>query len=301
MSELLFGLLFAHFFADFILQTNRINDLKNSKVQKEKYKGLVKHCSHHFFCYLSIYFIIYYFYTNQTITQSLITSFTICVVHFFIDLAKGNFDSKQNRTLFHSLVFILDQILHVLSIYVVLYATRQIQFNQDNLVNFIKSFLSLNQDYVLFSLKDKIFLIGILVIITTHFYGYLIQIMLKPFNPSGVFKDTKLETKVKLNSDAKGNKVNEEHIYERIDVTTMYDNSPNPAGRYIGMIERLIILILMTTKSISAIGFIIALKALTRFKQFDDKNFSEYYLIGNLLSILLGFLTSYFVLRVINL
>lgn len=73
-------------------------------------------------------------------------------------------------------------------------------------------------------------------------------------------------------------------------------DSPPKAGLWIGILERNLILILCVSNHLSSIGFLIAMKALTRFKQFDDKSFSEYYLIGTMLSIILG-MTAGFVMK----
>lgn len=302
MSELLFGLLFAHFFADYLLQTNRINELKNSQVKKEQWKGLLTHTGHHLICYIVIYSIIFLFYKNSS-SQIFFTPIIICFIHFWIDFAKVRLIQEKN-TLFKAVAYCVDQFLHVVVIYVVLLLiTNETHYTTENLVLFLKSLLSNDYNHVLFSLKDKIFLLGAITIITTHFYGYLFEIMLGPFKPSGTFKDTKIEAKLSQNTDAKENKLNEEYSYvvERTDTTTVYSEPPNRTGKYIGMIERLIIVILMTSKAISAIGFLIALKALTRFKQFEDKNFAEYYLIGNLLSVLFGFISSFFAMRILTL
>ncbi|WP_319561159.1 hypothetical protein [Marispirochaeta sp.] len=62
--------------------------------------------------------------------------------------------------------------------------------------------------------------------------------------------------------------------------------NPEPArGRIIGYLERAIILVLMLTDNIGAIGFVLAAKGFTRFKQLDDRDFAEYVLIGTLLSV----------------
>lgn len=68
--------------------------------------------------------------------------------------------------------------------------------------------------------------------------------------------------------------------------------NPEPArGRIIGYLERAIILVLMLTDNIGAIGFVLAAKGFTRFKQLDDRNFAEYVLIGTLLSVSATMLT----------
>ncbi len=64
-------------------------------------------------------------------------------------------------------------------------------------------------------------------------------------------------------------------------------------GTVIGILERMLILAMGVSGSINGIGFLIAAKTMVRYGQFDDKekdtNFRSKYLIGTLLSVLLGF------------
>lgn len=64
-------------------------------------------------------------------------------------------------------------------------------------------------------------------------------------------------------------------------------------GKYIGILERIIIFCFLIYGQLPAIGFVIAAKSLTRFKQLEKKEFAEYYLIGTLLSVVLT-LVAYF-------
>lgn len=57
------------------------------------------------------------------------------------------------------------------------------------------------------------------------------------------------------------------------------------AGKYIGILERFLILTLTVTGNISAIGMVIAAKSIARFSEFSNKHFAEYYLVGTLLSV----------------
>jgi len=57
-------------------------------------------------------------------------------------------------------------------------------------------------------------------------------------------------------------------------------------GRLIGMLERIFIFLLVIFNQYAAIGFIIAAKGVTRFKEMENRNFAEYILIGTLLSAL---------------
>lgn len=64
-------------------------------------------------------------------------------------------------------------------------------------------------------------------------------------------------------------------------------------GTVIGILERLLILAMGISGAIGGIGFLIAAKTMVRYGQFEDKGGAEFrskYLIGTLLSVLLGFL-----------
>jgi hypothetical protein len=61
--------------------------------------------------------------------------------------------------------------------------------------------------------------------------------------------------------------------------------SPAQIGATIGILERLLIVTFVLTGSSAAIGFVVAAKTLARFKQLDDRDFAEYYLLGTLASV----------------
>jgi hypothetical protein len=56
------------------------------------------------------------------------------------------------------------------------------------------------------------------------------------------------------------------------------------AGKVIGMLERGIILTLALLGEFGAISFVFVAKSMARFKQLEERQFAEYYLIGTLLS-----------------
>jgi hypothetical protein len=66
-------------------------------------------------------------------------------------------------------------------------------------------------------------------------------------------------------------------------------SGPDPAefnrGRVIGLLERLIMFELVLLGQFSAIGFLIAAKAMARFKTLEDRDFAEYFLVGTLASL----------------
>jgi len=59
------------------------------------------------------------------------------------------------------------------------------------------------------------------------------------------------------------------------------------AGAFIGILERIIILLLLSIKQYSAMGLVLTAKSVARYNRIaEDKQFAEYYLLGTLLSTL---------------
>lgn len=76
-----------------------------------------------------------------------------------------------------------------------------------------------------------------------------------------------------------------------VDSNIQEDNGPQ-IGRIIGKLERLIISILVISNQYGAIGFVITAKSIARYKQLEDRNFAEKYLVGTLASVLIAFITT---------
>ncbi|HEY0443543.1 MAG TPA: DUF3307 domain-containing protein [Candidatus Limnocylindrales bacterium] len=68
--------------------------------------------------------------------------------------------------------------------------------------------------------------------------------------------------------------------------------SPARIGATIGILERILIVILVLAGSTAAIGFVVAAKTLARFRQLDDRDFAEYYLLGTLASVAFALATA---------
>jgi hypothetical protein len=69
--------------------------------------------------------------------------------------------------------------------------------------------------------------------------------------------------------------------------------SPARIGATIGILERLLIVFFVVTGATAAIGFVVAAKTLARFKQLDDRDFAEYYLLGTLASVSVALVTGW--------
>jgi hypothetical protein len=62
-------------------------------------------------------------------------------------------------------------------------------------------------------------------------------------------------------------------------------------GRKLGNFERILLLFFVLAHQYEAIGFVLAAKGLIRSKEFEDRDFTEYFLLGSLASILVAILT----------
>ena len=181
----------------------------------------------------------------------LIGSAAITVVHIIIDILKNVLKGEKYNTL----KFLIDQILHVAvisaAVYVVLLNGDQQKLSG---IYYALKQLLLLPDWGRQS--DKI--VWTIVIALAFIWGsaYLIRFILK---------DSCLYVK-----------------------TTCENSNTARAGKWIGILERLAIIIFVPINQWTAIGFLIAAKSLARHKRMDEEGYAEYFLIGTLLSLIIA-------------
>ncbi|HZH71064.1 MAG TPA: hypothetical protein VFD91_01120 [Mariniphaga sp.] len=97
------------------------------------------------------------------------------------------------------------------------------------------------------------------------------------------------------------------YFFELLQLYPVYADENRPvdereynAGRVIGMLERILIYLFILANEITVIGFIIAAKGFTRFKELDKRDFAEYVLIGTLLSAFFALIISFFIKELMN-
>lgn len=259
-------MLICHTIADFVLQTNEIVKWKSGSME-EKIKGFYYHGLGIVVTSLCLLIV---FQPSQIfeIVECSIAIIIIIVLHIVIDFVKEilyekakKADKKAKETdkkilisieQTNLLLFIFDQILHII---VIMTVTRDISITSSRLdynqlkTIFITLYIALSGAYLIPLILDVVY--------------------------SGIDY-----TKVLKNRQIKLNQDDEEAIKIIKNVKT---------GKWIGILERTLITIFLFINEIGAIGFIIAIKSLARFKMMDDKIFSEYYLLGTLLSVVYSF------------
>lgn len=75
---------------------------------------------------------------------------------------------------------------------------------------------------------------------------------------------------------------------------------PSDAGRLIGILERYLILVLIVIEAPTAIALVLAVKSISRLKEFEDRTFVEYFLVGSLVSLLAGMALGFLMLLVLK-
>ena len=177
----------------------------------------------------------------------LLASLYLSLLHFLVDSIKYML-VKRKKVIIAEEIFIWDQGLHLLSILVLSYIMFCWNFN-------ISSYQIVNDIFEAYKIEKMMLVRWILVLLCLcKPSNILIQNMLSGFKPQ-----------------EKGNS-------ELIIVD-------NRAGRRIGVLERLIMLMFIAMNQYAALGLVLTAKSIARYDKITkDEKFAEYYLLGTLLS-----------------
>lgn len=302
----------SHLLADFIFQSNNMSKNKERKIDwkggkfesqridlssdnnRLKFKSLFFHILMHFVVLIltiKVIFIIDKEYLIHDYQYIILMIFYVLLFHFIIDCFKYKLvnycdfmflKNKWNSKFKMLWIFILDQILHIVCIYLTVILVSEGTIS-NKLLSFLNSNLYINYDL---EYLDKTLLILIIGLMGTYFAGYFINLYLKPNTPTFNISDESTTISIKLPLIKEITK-KDEYFFEKKINSQISDNSSLSFGMSIGLIERTLIIVLVSTSTYVLVAIIIALKTLTRFKMIEqNKDFGEYYLIGNLLSLI---------------
>ncbi len=178
----------------------------------------------------------------------------LSLIHFLVDLIK--FYLSQNNRMYinkDNLLYNFDQLIHIITIFIVAVIINLLPETIKYRDSFKNLFGSLGLDFKLI-------------------LNWLLAIMI-------IIKPVSLTIEKVLIQ------------YQPITADEEEDGHPG-AGSLIGILERLIILIMISQNQYAAIGFVLTSKSIARYnKIIENPQFSEYYLLGTLLSILLVIIT----------
>lgn len=277
-------LLLAHLIADFWLQTDAM--------VKNKMKNLKKHMLHHLLTTGLVLVIIwgYSHHFTNIFSYLLFPLAFIVMSHLVIDILKikllDTIKATDSNSLKKLWFFLVDQLLHIsmLLITCILF----FHMKAPRMVTRLLQLLSEENGISSLGLVNAFLFIVILLILATSVSGHIINLLAGTLpsefaNFEGEFSLNNQLTEAKSSHQSKF----ESNFTEQYHYFTY--SSPLPSrGRLIGYVERLLVISLTIVGAYPSIAFIIAAKSIARFKQLDDRNWAEYFLLGTLTSILLG-------------
>ncbi len=230
--------------------------LQNSKVAAAKCQGQPRGYLLHF----AAHFVSLILLTHPYLSPSLAALWlALPALHLLVDWLKNRFSAPEQPA--DALIFLLDQALHLLIIFMAWQWTNP-PLNS-TAASFYRSLLTSAGS----SLIESIFPISLSrFLFTAAVYGFVI------------FGGAVLVRKV-LDLEAL-----------RLPGLGGALGDTRQAGRYIGMLERAVILSLALAGAFTSIAFVLTAKSIARYKELENRDFAEYYLVGTLLSALLAIL-----------
>ncbi|MFD0991291.1 DUF3307 domain-containing protein [Mariniflexile jejuense] len=232
---ILIKLLLAHFIGDFFLQPK--------KWVKEKEKKKIK--SNKLYLHVLIHIILTSIFLWDASLWPIIL--TIGITHFIVDATKLLIQKKKTKRL----LFFIDQLLHVLIIFICYYSFTESNFNLSYCIT-----------------ETNLLLVMCLLFLTI---------------PTSIIMKT---------------------IFLKWNISELTKNNESleDAGKYIGILERVLVFIFIIVGHWEAVGFLITAKSVFRFgdlKESKHRQLTEYILIGTLISFGIAIITGIIYLTLI--
>lgn len=238
-----------HILGDFYFQTSKMAK------QKEKSYGVVlKHCLYYFLVNLGVLFAIVDFKVDY---QLYIWGFLISIAHFIVDTVKYGVEYKYRKT--------------------------EKEKDKEHNLQFKKNIF----------LTDQLFHF-ICIIVFSYLAGQEIT-QVPMWHYVNVFAQERsvsiiaiLKVAVGVLLMAKPANIFVQKITAMYKPNTNEENTIKNTGRFIGLLERFIMLVFMWLGQYGALGLVLTAKSIARYEKISkDPAFAEYYLLGTLLSTLI--------------
>lgn len=287
-------LVLSHTVADFIWQDNN-----TAREKKTCFGAMLRHIRH--YLWANILLLSPYIDINNNLWWIIIV---LALAHWAIDKWKVNYDKVQDKGLES---FIYDQTAHFVLIGACYPLIKDIHINQ--LAHTVSSVVVDNYPIFMNLTKQNAF-IGIVILAGYIFNFKGATIITKKvldkylhLKESDVSKNSRKEfvkQAIAKHEYQKHNKAVEDVRDSRDIEETTDGDEPKNAGEAIGNLERILILTLVLQKNYTAIGLVIAGKALARYKRLEEKNFAEYFLIGTFTSIMIAYIIGILIEAIVN-
>ncbi|WLR56858.1 DUF3307 domain-containing protein [Mesobacillus subterraneus] len=286
------SLIIAHLLADFYLQTDRM--------VQDKLRNLKKHILHHFMVNTAVLTSgwLFFYQENDVVRTVVWPVLFITGTHLIIDMVKiklvDQFTVRENLNKLW--FFILDQLLHLLMLLLALQL-----FFQKSIVSNADTFIQLLfEEGRNLDASSTILVIVIILLLGTTVSGHIIRILLGSlpgqlltFEGKYTFKNELKEPEY-LQKSMGERGLSEQYSY------MIFNKHDMSRGKLIGYIERLLVILLTYYSSYPAIAFIVTAKSIARFKQMDDRDWAEYFLLGTLTSMFIGIMFGILLREILN-
>ncbi len=237
----------AHILADFVFQKESVVEARKQSLLKGNLKHAAIVCAFFLLAGISYIFLGLRFEYGKIIDLFIFISLNV-FFHFIIDYVKSKIIIRLNKNKFY--LFLIDQILHL----TILIISFNLIFGTYQTVNII---------------GNQYILLLIFLFIATFVSSVIIKEILNVFH-LGLTQDNKENSEIENNSMTSGS------------VFTPYEH--NEFGKWIGIIERAIMFLSIYLNIWGLLSIVVVFKTFTRLE--GIKKNPEYYIIGNLLSIL---------------
>ena len=269
-------LICAHMIGDFYFQPKGLLRFKNGEVESDvNWKAqMILGVIVHSLIYTLVFIYPLSFWVDRNESVFVILLLIIFFSHIVVDLLKTILTRK--RVALSSgkgklVSFIVDQVIHIAVIFIVIYsagiAHTDIRVSFDNFLVYSSIPIDYNQ-----------FVAGL----------FAVLFVLKP---SSIIIDLVLQSLgEKRRAKTQDDELDDSNDSKELIIIFQLDEKEQKLGNIIGQIERIIILCLGIFGFYQGIALVLTAKSIARFKQFEDREFAERYLLGTLLSLLFSIL-----------
>jgi len=223
-------------------------------LQPEKLAQKKQHKISYFLLHILIYALVFSF-VFLLLDGPFIPWLIIMMSHLFIDLIRMLIDKKQSSNKSLLISFVLDQFIHI-SIIILIYHRFNFDAAEANL-----GFLTEN-------------------CCMYNFIVYLLTFLIL-WDPAAIFINRLLDSIFN----------NEIHKSKEYQDREQAKNEPR-VGRIIGKLERIIVSFFIFNNQFGTIGFVLTAKSIARYKQLEDKEFAEKYIVGTLTSVFISMIVT---------
>ncbi|HZK35203.1 MAG TPA: DUF3307 domain-containing protein, partial [Bacillota bacterium] len=217
---------------------------------------------------------------------SLVVGILVFISHLIIDLVKAAVIRKYPRYLNNIFLFIGDQLVHVIIIFLISWFVDYAATGASALVYGLRQLIHGYYSWQFIISGNRIVLLAIMLLLGIPVAGSFIRMFIgwlkyRPSNekPSKDIEDTRAKVNDKQGRGDRGSRV--------------FDG-----GFIIGILERTIIIFSIAVHMEAIVGFLIAVKSIARFKKFEDDVFVEYFIIGSFLSLLIAVVIGFLIREV---